>query len=126
MTDYKLFLDDERIPANVTWVPEVFSSPFDWVVVRSFNEFVKQIEENGLPSVISFDHDLAIEHYNEGLAGLPPRKDYKEKTGYDCAKWLVEYCMDNKKKIPEFYVHSMNPVGRENIKCLLMQANMML
>lgn len=123
---YKLFLDDERYPRQVHWVQEVFLNPFDWVIVRSYAEFVKYIEENGLPSIISFDHDLSDEHYAEGFQGLPPRSDYKEKTGYECAKWLVEYCMDHKKKIPKFYVHSLNPVGRENIKCLLMQANMML
>lgn len=38
-----------------------------------------------------------------------------EKTGFDCAKFLVEYCMENNLKLPEFYVHSMNPVGKDNI-----------
>lgn len=40
---------------------------------------------------------------------------YCEKTGYECAKWLVSYCIDNKLKLPSYYVHSMNPVGAENI-----------
>ena len=48
----------------------------------------------------------------------PPRR---EKTGMDCAKWLVDYCMDNKKELPDFVVHSMNPAGGENIKSLLDQ-----
>ena len=46
----------------------------------------------------------------------PPRR---EKTGYDCAKWLVDYCMDNGLKLPEFEVHSMNPAGGENIRMYL-------
>jgi hypothetical protein len=44
---------------------------------------------------------------------IPPT--FSEKTGYDCAKWLVNFCMDNNLKLPEYYVHSMNPVGRRNI-----------
>jgi hypothetical protein len=45
--------------------------------------------------------------------------NFKEKTGYDCAKWLCNYCIDNGIPLPEYYVHSMNPVGRENIKFYL-------
>jgi hypothetical protein len=48
----------------------------------------------------------------------PPKM---EKTGMDCAKWLVDYCIDNKKELPDYVVHSMNPAGRENIKSLLDQ-----
>ena len=40
-------------------------------------------------------------------------------TGYDCAKWLVEYCMDNDKDIPPYGIQSANPVGKENIDKLL-------
>lgn len=40
-----------------------------------------------------------------------------EKTGYDCAKWMIEYyCLDMKLPLPEIFVHSMNPVGCENIE----------
>lgn len=45
--------------------------------------------------------------------------EYKEKTGYDCAVWLVNYCMDNKCTIPKWNIQSANPVGKENIKKLL-------
>ena len=40
---------------------------------------------------------------------------FKEKTGNDCAKWLSEYCVKNVVPLPDYYVHSMNPVGKENI-----------
>jgi hypothetical protein len=43
------------------------------------------------------------------------RISFKEKTGYDCAKWLVNYCLDNNQKLPNFIIHSMNPVGTKNI-----------
>jgi hypothetical protein len=89
----KLYLDDIRNPTTD-----------GWKIVRSYNDFVKWIETNGIPDLISFDHDLG---------------ETDEKTGYDCAKWLCEYCWDNGLPIPEYNVHSANPVGRDNILHLL-------
>lgn len=42
-----------------------------------------------------------------------------EKTGLDCAKWLVNYCMDKDLNLPAYEVHSMNPAGGKNILSLL-------
>lgn len=115
----KLFLDDFRVPLDAykLWLKEMYSNNEDWNVVKSYDEFVSYIETNGLPEVVSFDHDLGIEHYT-----AQPEIDYSkytEKTGYDCAKWLVEYCMNNKVPIPEYHCHSQNPVGKHNIMSLL-------
>jgi hypothetical protein len=44
------------------------------------------------------------------------------KSGFDCAKWLVDYCIDNKFQIPEWNIQSANPVGKENINGLLNNA----
>jgi hypothetical protein len=42
-----------------------------------------------------------------------------EKTGYHCAKWLIYYCIDNHKELPQvILIHSMNPAGSINIKSL--------
>ena len=75
---YNLFLDDIRDPKNMIPGMEVlykdgmlihrnnpdnFYYKHDWVVVRSYNEFVDYITKNGLPKLVSFDHDLAPEHY---------------------------------------------------------------
>ena len=104
---YNLFLDDVRDPNR--FLNDVRA----WEIVRNHNEFVRIIQQRGLPRFISFDHDLADEHYlNEG-------KEFTEKTGYDCAKWLIEFCMRTNQPLPEFQVHSMNPVGRLNIISLL-------
>lgn len=51
---------------------------------------------------------------------LPPKKyEYTppilEKTGLECAKWLVELCMDKGLKLPKYLCHSQNPVGKDNI-----------
>lgn len=72
--------------------------------VKTQLEFEKYIKENGLPDLISFDNDLGIGNGE----------------GYDCAKWLVEYCMNNNVHLPEWYVHSTNPVAQENINQLLL------
>lgn len=123
---YYLFLDDERYPKQVTWVnlPLV-----EWVIVRNYNEFVKKIEEDGMPVFISFDHDLADEHYNKAMYDNGDGEynklyfEFKEKTGFDCAKWLVNHCLDNNLKMCDYKAHTMNPVGKQNIESLLNNFN---
>lgn len=126
--NYNLFLDDERMPKNVTWVdlPLV-----EWTIVRNYDQFVEIIQKQGLPNIVSFDHDLADEHYAEYTAAHDPNspsrgtfnyEKLKEKTGYDCAKWLAQYCVDNSKPIPQYYVHTMNPIGGKNIFSILESA----
>lgn len=106
---YKLFLDDERLPQKVTWV-NLPSGP--WEIVRNYQQFVDHITKNGLPSFVTFDHDLSVEDQNKN----PATTTFKEKTGMDCAKWLVEYCANNNKMFPPYEVHSMNVIGKVNIK----------
>lgn len=115
---YNLFLDDIRIPKDVTWVelPLV-----DWIIVKSYKEFVQIIEKDGIPTRVSYDHDLSEEHYPQGVGifiGDPranhiqlPYDTYKEKTGYHAARYLIEYCIDKNIPFPEYTIHSMNPVG---------------
>ncbi len=115
-----LYLDDERTP-TVT-----LPNAYPWDVVRNYNEFVAYIEANGVPDLISFDHDLAYEHINDyvtqvGLKGFqhPNYDEYKEKTGLDCAKWLAEYCQKNNARLKSVSVHSHNPVGADNIQSFI-------
>jgi len=110
-----LFLDDERMPGDVTWllIGGVGSWGAQWHIVRSVNEAIAWVKENGFPNVISFDHDLALEHYDGDYSG--------QNTGFDFAKWLVEYDLDTQ-SMPEnfsYTVHSKNPTGSENIHGLL-------
>lgn len=86
----KLYLDDLR------------PTPDGHKGVRSYTEFVNYITDHGLPDFISFDHDLGL-----------------EESGYDCAKWLVNYCLDHNFQLPKYDAHSQNPVGKENILSLL-------
>ena len=57
---YHLFLDDERNPSSVTWVRLPY---VQWEVVRSHKEFTEFVNDFGLPEFVTFDHDLADEHY---------------------------------------------------------------
>jgi hypothetical protein len=126
-----IFLDDERVPSDVSWLelPSV-----EWTVVRNHKEFVsllKSAYENGVAiEHISFDHDLADEHYkvmqeevrhtafvDDTEGGMNVTFDYgTEKTGYDCAKSFFDLLLDNGGSFPTFTVHSLNPVGKKRIQ----------
>jgi hypothetical protein len=109
----QLFLDDERKPYDCTWQ-----------VVRSYDAFVADIEANGTPTAISFDHDLCFEHYpfNETnpVADKIPYEKYKEKTGYHAVQWLI--ATGRIKDVQHAIVHTMNPIGRTNMLTLLVRA----
>ena len=114
ITNYNLFLDDVRLPNQVTWVD--IPSDQHYTVVRNYQEFVDLVTLRGVPKFVTYDHDLSDTHYGHGLRGEDiPYDQYTEKTGYDCAKWLVNYCMEKGIKHPSYTVHSMNPVGAKNI-----------
>ena len=118
--EYKLFLDDLRTPDNTFGMTQNPIYKSQWVVVRNYDEFVKCINKLGMPELISFDHDLADIHYD--MQDIITEDDYDimtEKTGYHCAKWLIDYCMDNKVSPPNYLVHSMNTVGASNIRYLI-------
>ena len=107
-----LYLDDVRTPTDDSWQ-----------VVRNYNQFVSHVRLNGLENyeVISLDHDLGEEamneFYNTALPNFKLNYDniLNEKTGYDCAKWLVAESMTTKIPLPQIYVHSANPIGSANI-----------
>jgi hypothetical protein len=83
--------------------------------VRNYDEFVAYIEANGVPELVCFDHDLAPEHYPlfENRPGMKiPYDTYKEKTGRECARYLIN------KNLPVKYwsVHTLNAQGGINIR----------
>lgn len=103
-----VYLDDMRQPLllGVRWV-------------KNYAEFVADLEKNGIPDLISFDHDLAKEHYPIFEEDTPGREipygTYAEKTGLHCARYIVE----NKLPLQHWAVHSFNPQGRANIEAEL-------
>ncbi len=115
---YYLFLDDRRQVYDAKWV----NLPNDkiWRVAKSYGEFVSYIMDLGLPEFVSFDHDLAEEHYKVSLQEnehTGPDYDYgAEKTGMDAVKWLVDYCIIHKKKFPKYAVHSLNEAASKRME----------
>jgi len=107
----KIYLDDVRTPVDKD----------AWMVVRNYDEFVDRITKIGLKNIeiISLDHDLgdtamAEWHKNVYHNYTLNYDNITEKTGYDCAKWLVEQWMDGQ-PIVDVYTHSANAIGSANI-----------
>lgn len=125
-----LWLDDLRNPFEGKWIEEfapeyLNSGSIIWVL--NYEEFIEWIRKNGLPQKICFDHDLgedvAIKLVSKGVNKKKAREVKKlAKSGYDCAKWLVDYCIDHDLQIPDWNIQSANPVGKENINGLLINA----
>ena len=111
-----VYLDDVRTPTQ-----GVGDDNQPWVVVRSYDEFVEKVNEIGLENIqsISLDHDLGDSAVSEWKNNVYHnyKLDYDnitEKTGYDCAKWLVEQWMDDK-PVVTVMTHSANAIGSANI-----------
>lgn len=88
-----MFIDDERLP------PEG-----NWAIVRSSDEAIEYVQDWGVPNFISFDHDLG-----------------GTDTSIRFINWLIAQHLDEKLQTfpTEYYVHSQNPVGAENIRSLM-------
>lgn len=89
-----IYIDDMRQPLipGALWVKsydEAIAALIDTTDLMDIDDFISL--------VVDFDHDLG-----EG------------KTGYDVAKWLIDNSY-----IGKFRIHSMNPVGANNIRQLL-------
>jgi hypothetical protein len=106
----KIYLDDIRTPVDNTWT-----------VVRNYEEFISMITSIGLENIeiISLDHDLGDSAMKEWLHGVV--RNYQinydnitEKTGMDCAKWLVRQWMDGA-PVVDVVVHSANAIGSANM-----------
>jgi hypothetical protein len=123
MEKYRIYLDDIRTPntpnnALTSGIPE-------WTVVRSYEEFVSKITEIGLENIelISLDHDLGDSAMKEWHANVYYNyvlnyDNITEKTGMDCAKWLVKQWLDGAPYV-QVNVHSANAVGAGNMLGLI-------
>jgi hypothetical protein len=106
----RIYLDDIRTPIEE-----------GWTIVRNYDEFVSTIMYIGLDNIefISLDHDLGDSAMKEWHTNVYHnyKLDYNnitEKTGMDCAKWLVEQWMDGG-KVVDVFTHSANAIGSANI-----------
>lgn len=110
MSKIKIYLDDVRTPIEN-----------GWTVVRDYEQFVSTVMYHGLENIelISLDHDLGDTAMKEWHTNVYHnyKLDYDnitEKTGMDCAKWLVNQWMDGQ-PVVDVFTHSANAIGSANI-----------
>lgn len=89
---YKLWLDDQYDHPDMIFR----HPPAGFIPARSSQEAIRLFQEKGLPEFISFDHDLG--EGDNAMAYL---------------RWIAQAAYNE--KVPEYQVHSANPVGRDNI-----------
>jgi hypothetical protein len=99
-----IFLDDIRIPSDLTYyIPKEELVPYlltNWTFIRNYQDFVAYISKNGIPSIISFDHDLGVNLDNT-----------EAESGYDAVKYIVDFILGQKHPVlPQVLCHSQNPV----------------
>ncbi len=96
---YLLFLDDERTidMVDTSYWPKEFQNGIHVKIARSSSEALELIK-NSLPAFMSLDHDLG-----------------GEDTTMVFLKTWVAVVWDGKTPPPDYYVHSANPVGKQNI-----------
>jgi hypothetical protein len=127
---YNLFLDDERIPYSsdkdvknafaVTKNPIYYT--MHWQIVRNYYQFVNVIQKQGMPSVISFDHDLGKTYEKSEMPDgfITHDNEYEilntEMSGYDALKWLCNLCLDKNIDLPVIWLHTANTTGFTNMR----------
>lgn len=112
---FLVFLDDERNHQDVYWVD--YPKYHRIHTIRTFETFKSQVvsilnlslPEKETISMIDFSFDHDIQDFDS---------DGVERTGYDCVKWLCDYCMERNIDLAKlsYTVHSQNPIGKKNIE----------
>lgn len=82
-----LYVDDLRMPTY--WE----NKNYKIYVARTYKDAINMLNTIKI-DIIDLDHDLG-----------------EEKSGYDVVKYIIE----NEIYVPEINIHTMNPVGRQNI-----------
>lgn len=96
MKKFYIFVDDEREYAG-----SKFNDQYVVIVVRTYEGVIGLLDycvEHNIEVLLDLDHDLGT-----------------EKTGYDICKYIVE----NNIRDVQYRIHSMNPVGRDNMEQLM-------
>jgi hypothetical protein len=101
----KLWLDDERNPKDKE-IQSLFGSNGDETWVKTASQAINRLKSKAV-TFISLDHDLGP---NAG-------------TGLDVAKWIEEQAYYGNIPKLTWFVHSMNPVGNQNIVNCLSKAD---
>ena len=131
---YNLFLDDIYNPLDILDITLSDKDKdryrkYKWIIAKSYDEFVEIVTKKGIPSMVSFDHDLADEHWDLmcleenflkiGDVVITDYDVFEVKTGYHAVEWLLEFCAKHNKYPQVILIHSQNPIGKKNIEGLL-------
>ncbi|WP_330404512.1 cyclic-phosphate processing receiver domain-containing protein [Vallitalea okinawensis] len=81
------------------YVDDLRDCPEGFVVARSYEEAIDILDKKTV-DILSLDHDLGEDAYGE-----------TRKSGYD----LVKYICENGIRVNAIYIHTDNPVGRDNM-----------
>ena len=98
-----IFLDDYRQPnkyinMNLNRVYQAYDANEFYALVDKLYKKYNRIDE------VWFDHDLGPVEKGNGL---------------DCAKYLVNFCIEHDMPLPQYHIQSANPVGSCNIDSYL-------
>lgn len=114
-----IFLDDERVIQDVTWIDYSQWSGAYVISQSSASRLISYIKHYGKyfdweNTLFSLDHDLQDFDGEE------------ESTGYTFIKWLVDFMVENEisLKYLNVVVHSQNPIGKENIEKYISNAKL--
>ena len=106
-----IYVDDIR--EDDTWFRQnLDGSLWTPIVCRSYNQAIRVINEfyQDHYIILDLDHDLGdLDAENDG------EYNPNAPSGYDICKYVVE----NHIPLIGFHIHSMNPVGAENMRQLL-------
>ncbi|TXH10256.1 MAG: hypothetical protein E6R04_05655 [Spirochaetes bacterium] len=107
-----LFIDDERDPSFIPQdiLQNIISQHGQPIIARSVQECI-DIAYKTHPTFISFDHDLGA----NPITG-------KSETVIEFLNPFLYHCINNNLPIPNFSIHSQNPVGTTNISSLIHSA----
>lgn len=99
---YNLFIDDIRDPHYRECRQSGVNPRLEWVIARTSEEAKKIVLERGMPDRMALDHDL-------GCVDTVPK----------FLHWLAYEYFEDGMKIPEYTIHSANPVGANNMRSFM-------
>jgi len=106
----KIFLDDIREVTMSHNTNKGLGEITDFLIARNDKDFIKLVDENiNDITLVSFDHDLACFDDNGN-----------EFTGKTACEYLIDKLLEVGREFPDWYVHSDNTSGRENIIGLIL------
>ena len=106
---YNLFIDDIRNPDWHECAWSGVDASLEWVIARSSKEACDIVKQRGMPARMALDHDLGERWDPKDRIDTVPR----------FLNWLAYDYFEAGMTIPEYTIHSANPVGAENMRSFM-------